>query len=205
MHFACAKRGLDEVHFGGAFSPARRVDFRKSGNVQNVRVLRGVQNRRKGCSKLEVVKNVHFSWQAQYLVLLKSVLICSRCSFRGTVVEFGSAMLTSFSRGSYRTSYASDSTSRCAWNPDFLSLAVARCRFHVCKCNPLGTLRVSDRSGCRAVLILLMECRWRSAWGIFCFGSRNPLRSSRVSDRSRCSAVPILISSAQPSRYFVGC
>ena len=65
MHFACAKRGPDEVHFGGAFSPARRADFRKSGNVQNVRVLRGVQNRRKGCSKLEVVKNRHFSWQAQ--------------------------------------------------------------------------------------------------------------------------------------------
>ena len=81
MHFACARRGLDEVHFGGAFSPARRVDFRKSGNVQNVRVLRGVQNRRKGCSKLEVVKNVHFSWQAQYLVLLKSVLERSKCSF----------------------------------------------------------------------------------------------------------------------------
>ena len=96
MHFACARRGLDEVHFGGAFSPARRVDFRKSGNAQNVRVLRGVQNRRKGCSKLEVVKNVHFSWQAQYLVLLKSVLERSKCSFCETVVEFGSAMSTSF-------------------------------------------------------------------------------------------------------------
>ena len=130
------------------------------------------------------------------------------------------------SRGSYRTSYASDSffrgrrstcvtkhrktafrivilTSRCGRNCDFLNLAVARSRFYVCKCNPLGTLCVSDRSGCSAVLILLMECRWRSAWGIFCFGSRNPLRSSRVSNRSRCSAVPILISSAQPSRYFL--
>ena len=96
LHFACARRGPDEVHFGGAFSPARRVDFRKSGNVQNVRVLRGVQNRRKGCSKLEVVKNRHFSWQAQYLVLLKSVLESSKCSFCETVVEFGSAMLTSF-------------------------------------------------------------------------------------------------------------
>ena len=42
MYFACARRGLCEVHFGGAFSPARRVDFRKSANVQNVRVLRGV-------------------------------------------------------------------------------------------------------------------------------------------------------------------
>ena len=93
---SCAKRVLDEVHFGGAFSPARRVDFRKSGNVQNVRVLRGVQNRRKGCSKLEVVKNVHFSWQVQYFVLLKSVLESSKCSFRGIVVAFGSAMLTSF-------------------------------------------------------------------------------------------------------------
>ena len=93
MHFACAKRGRDEVHFGGAFSPACRVDFRKSGNVQNVRVLRGVQNRR---SKLEVVKNRHFSWQAQCLVLLKSVLESSKCSFCETVVEFGSAMLTSF-------------------------------------------------------------------------------------------------------------
>ena len=61
----CISSARDEVHFGGAFSPARRVDFRKSGNVQNVRVLRGVQNRPKGCSKLEVVKNVHFSWQAQ--------------------------------------------------------------------------------------------------------------------------------------------
>ena len=81
---------------GGAFSPARRVDFRKSGNVQNVRVLRGVQNRRKGCSKFEVVKNRHFPWQAQYLVLLKSVLESSKCSFCETVVEFGSAMLTSF-------------------------------------------------------------------------------------------------------------
>ena len=60
MHFACAKRVLDEVHFGGAFSPARRVAFRKSGNVQNVRVLRGVQNRRKGCSKLEVVTKSSF-------------------------------------------------------------------------------------------------------------------------------------------------
>ena len=96
MHFACARRGPDEVHFGGAFSPARRVDFRKSGNVQNVRVLKGVQNRRKGCSKLEVVKNRHFSWQAQYLVLLKSVLASSKCSFYETVIEFGSAMLTSF-------------------------------------------------------------------------------------------------------------
>ena len=96
MHFACAKRVLDEVHFGGAFSPARRVDFRKSGNVQNVRVLGGVQNRRKGCSKLEAVKNRHFSWQAQYLVLLKSVLEGSKCPFCETVVEFGSAMLTSF-------------------------------------------------------------------------------------------------------------
>ena len=96
LHFACAKRGRDEVHFGGAFSPARRVDFRKSGNVQNVRVLRGVQNRRKGCSKLEVVKNRHFPWQAQYLVLLKSLLESSKCSFCETVVEFGSAMLTSF-------------------------------------------------------------------------------------------------------------
>ena len=94
LHFACAKRGLGEVHFGGAFSPARRVDFRKSGNVQNVRVLRGVQNRRKGCSKLKVVKNVHFSWQLQYFVLLKSVLESLKCSFCGTVVEFGSAMLT---------------------------------------------------------------------------------------------------------------
>ena len=81
MHFACVKRGLGEVHFGGVFSPARRVDFRKSGNVQNKRVLRGVQNRRKDCSKLEVVKNHHFSWQAQYLVLLKSVLESSKCSF----------------------------------------------------------------------------------------------------------------------------
>ena len=96
LNFACAKRGRDEVHFGGAFSPARRVDFRKSGNVQNVKVLRGVQNRRKGCSKLEVVKNRHFSWQAQYLVLLKSVLESSKCSLCETVVEFGSAMLTSF-------------------------------------------------------------------------------------------------------------
>ena len=60
LHFACTKRGRDEVHFGGAFSPARRVDFPKSGNVQNVRVLRGVRNRRKGCSKLEVVKNRFF-------------------------------------------------------------------------------------------------------------------------------------------------
>ena len=110
MHFACAKRGRDEVHFGGAFSPACRVDFRKSGNVQNVRVLRGVQNRRKGCSKLEVVKNRHFSWQAQYFVLLKSVLERSKCSFRETVVEFGSAIYVDIiSRGSYRTSYASDS------------------------------------------------------------------------------------------------
>ena len=77
----------------------------------------------------------------------------------------------------------------------------------VVKDNPVKrknlSLCVSDRSGCSAVLILLMECRWRSAWGIFCFGSCNPLRSSRVSDRSRCSAVPILISSAQPSRYFL--
>ena len=64
--------------------------------MQNVRVLRGVQNRRKGCSKLEVVKNRHFSWQAQYFVLLKSVLESSKCSFCETVVEFGSAMLTSF-------------------------------------------------------------------------------------------------------------
>ena len=94
-------------------------------------------------------------------------------------------------------------TSSCGRNSYFLSLAVARCRFYVCKCNPLGTLCVSDRSGCSVVLILLMECRWRSAWGIFCFGSCNPLRSSCVSDRSRCSAVPILISSAQPSRYFL--
>ena len=96
LHFACARRGPDKLLDGGAFSPARRVDFRKSGNMQNVRVLRGVQNRRKGCSKLEVVKNVHFSWQAQYLVLLKSVLESSKWSFCGTVVEFGSAMLTSF-------------------------------------------------------------------------------------------------------------
>ena len=96
MHFACARLGLCEVHFGGAFSPARRVDFRKSGNVQNVKVLRGVQNRRKSCLKLEVVKNRHFSWQAQYLVLLKSVLESSKGSFCETVVEFGSAMLTSF-------------------------------------------------------------------------------------------------------------
>ena len=64
--------------------------------VQNVRVLRGVQNRRKRCSKLEVVKNVHFSWQVQYFVLLKSVLETSKCSFRGTVVKCGLAMLTSF-------------------------------------------------------------------------------------------------------------
>ena len=56
--------GADEVRFGGAFLPACRVDFRKSGNVQNVRVLSDVQNRRKGC---------FFSWQAQYLLLLKSV------------------------------------------------------------------------------------------------------------------------------------
>ena len=96
LHFACAKRGLGEVHFGGAFSPARRVDFRTSGNMQNVRVLRGVQNRRNGCSKFEVVKHVYFSWQVQYFVLLKSVLESSKCSFRGTVVGFGSAMLTSF-------------------------------------------------------------------------------------------------------------
>ena len=194
--------------------------------MQNVRVLRGVQNRRKGCSKLEVVKNRHFSWQAQYLVLLKSVLESSKCSFCETVVEFGSAMLTSFRvavtglrmpRTHFFVAgavFASQNirkiafrivilTSRCGRNSDFLSLAVARCRFYVCKCNPLGTLCVSDRSGCSAVLILLMECRWRSAWGIFCFGSCNPLRSSCVSDRSRCSAVPILISSAQPSRYFL--
>ena len=64
--------------------------------MQNVRVLRGVQNRRKGCSKLEVAKNRHFSWQAQYLVLLKSVLESSKCSFCEIVVEFGSAMLISF-------------------------------------------------------------------------------------------------------------
>ena len=196
--------------------------------MQNVRVLRGVQNRRKGCSKFEVVKNVHFSWQAQYLVLLKSVLESSKCSFCETVVEFGSAMLTSFRvavtglrmprthffvAGAVLASQIAKHrkfafrivilTSRCGRNCDFLSLAVARCRFYVCKRNPLGTLCVSDRSGCSAVFILLMECRWRSAWGIFCFGSCNPLRSLCVSDRSRCSAAPILISSAQSSRYFL--
>ena len=92
-------------------------------------------------------------------------------------------------------------TSRCGRNSDLLSLAVARCRFYVCKRNLLRTLCVSDRSGCSAVLVLLMECRWRSAWGIFCFGSCNHPRSLRASDRSRCSAVALLISSAQPSRY----
>ena len=184
MHFACAKWGLDEVHFGGAFSPARPVDFRKSGNVHNVRVLRGVQNRRKGCSKLEVVKNVHFSWQVQYFVLLKSVFESSKCSFCGTVVEFGSAMLTPFRVADCRTSYASESffrgstritkhrkiafrigglTSRCGRNSDFLRLAVARRRLYVCKRNRLGTLRASDRSGCSIVAILLTGCRWRSA------------------------------------------
>ena len=60
MHFAYLKRGRDEVHHGGAFSPARRVGFRKPGNAQNVRVLRGVQNRCKVCSKLEVAKNRAF-------------------------------------------------------------------------------------------------------------------------------------------------
>ena len=140
--------------------------------------------------------------------------------------RIGISYVDIISRGSCRTSYASDSffrgrrstcvtrhrkiafrigrlTSRCGRNSVFLSLAVARCRFYVCKCNPLGTLCLLDRSGCSAVLILLMECRWRSAWGIFCFGSCNPLRSLCVSDRSRCRAVPILISSAQPSRYFL--
>ena len=28
-------------------------------------------------------------------------------------------------------------TSRCGWNSDFWRRVVARCRFHVCKCNPL--------------------------------------------------------------------
>ena len=61
-----------------------------------MRVLSDAQNRRKGCSILDVVKNDHFSWQAQYLVLLKSVLICSKCSFREIVVEFDLATSTSF-------------------------------------------------------------------------------------------------------------
>ena len=44
----------------------------------------------------KIDKNRHFWWLAQYLVLLKSVLESSKCSFCETVVEFGSAMLTSF-------------------------------------------------------------------------------------------------------------
>ena len=80
-------RVLDEVHFGGAFSHARRVDFRKSG-MQNARVLRRVQDRRKGCSKVESVKNLHVSWQAQFFALLESVLESSKCPFCETLTSF---------------------------------------------------------------------------------------------------------------------
>ena len=216
--------GADEVRFGGAFSPARRVGFRKSGNLQNVRVLSNAQNRRKGCCFLEVVKNVHFSWQAQYLVLLNSVLICSKRSFHETVVEFDSAMLTSFRvavtglrmprihffRGRRNTCVTKHRkivfrigrlTSRCGWNSDFLSPAVARCRFHVWKRSPLQSLCVSDRSRCGALLTLMQECGWPSVWGISIFGARNPLQFARVGSLSLYSAVPILISSVQPAQY----
>ena len=52
-----------------------------------------------------------------------------------------------------------------------------------------GALCVSERSGFSALLVLLAECRWRSARSIF-FGSRNPLRISCVSDQVRYRASP---------------
>ena len=76
-----------------ACAPCRFSEIRKCAKREG---FERCENRRKGCSKLEVVKNRHFSWQAQYLVLLKSVLESSKCSFCETVVEFGSDMLTSF-------------------------------------------------------------------------------------------------------------
>ena len=61
--------------------------------MQNVRVLRDVQNRR---SKLEVAKNVKVSQQVQYFVILKSLLESWKRLFCETVVDFGSATLQSF-------------------------------------------------------------------------------------------------------------
>ena len=41
----------------------------------------GVQKRRKGCSKFEILKQVHFSWQPQFFVILKSDLARSKRLF----------------------------------------------------------------------------------------------------------------------------
>ena len=49
-----------------AYAPCR---FSETGNVQNMRASRGLQNRRKGCSWMVVVKNVPFCWPAQYSVI----------------------------------------------------------------------------------------------------------------------------------------
>ena len=53
-------------------APCRFLEIGKCAKREG---FESVRNRRKGCSKLEVLNNEFFSWQAQYFMLLKSVLM----------------------------------------------------------------------------------------------------------------------------------
>ena len=135
-----------------------------------------------------VVKNVNFLLaSAVYLALLKSVSICSKRSFRETVVEFDSAMSTSFRVAVTglrmpRSHFFVAGAVLVSQNAD---LDFVRATFSI-----LSACWISARAalcGVRACRIALVVARCR-----FWLHPRDPLRDWCVSNRSRCSAVLIL-------------
>ena len=173
--------GRGTVLDGGALSTAHRADFRKAVNVQSEGFARCgkpwleigggekctfFRGRRSLSSYVISFGETGVNFGAAMSAMLRSFRVVGAgfCTPRAHLFVAGAIMCHKASKN--RILYC-NGDDKLSLELCFLRFAVARCKCHCRKCNLLGTLCVSDRCGCSAVLSLLVECRCQRKASLF--------------------------------------